>query len=78
VSFWVLFRELIHDALFLDLEVSEDHGDEAYDSALRILLPLTWISLGRHNEHATMNPSDTSASVHNPMKRPLWDTSASE
>jgi hypothetical protein len=74
----VLLCELIHDISFLDLEVSDDHGDEAYDSAFRTLFPLTWTNLGRHKAQATMKPSETSASVHNPMKRPLCETSAAE
>jgi hypothetical protein len=74
----VLLCELVHDALFLDFEVIDDHGDDAYDSAFRTLLPFTCINLGRHKTQAMMKPSETSASVHKPMKRPLWDTSASE
>ena len=76
----VLFLEplRLHNELLRDLDVRLDHGADAYESAFLRRLPLAWINLGRHKEHATMKPRDTSASVHRPIKRPLCDTSAWE
>jgi hypothetical protein len=56
----------------------DENGSEALEIAFLILPPFAWTSFGRLRAHATMNPRDTSASVHKPRKRPLWETSASE
>lgn len=70
----VPFLELMFHVPWLRREVK---GDDAFETTRLMRWPLTWMSLGRQSAQATMKPRVTSASVQSPMKRLLWDTSAS-
>jgi hypothetical protein len=61
-----------------DDEVEKRNGEDATTNTLLISWRFDWINFGMHSAHATMNASDSSASVHSPMNSPFIDTSVSE